>query len=583
MAARIAKRLSRALGPNGQALLEIIPELEPLVDPQPLVPALGPTKSQTRLTLAFQSALRIFATAEHPLVLFLDDLQWTDPASLKLLQLLLTDPERGYLLILGAYRDNEMDRSHPLTLALGELASQSGAVAEVTLGPLSRERGVVRRRRARLRRGARGRARSAPFRPDAGQPVLHRAALGVALITDAGERVDLARQPRRWPAGPAHDGVRGGRSALHGWHLAPAPGELSDHYELAFALHLARAECVYLTGEAERAEALFADLLARARSIIERADIYILRVTLYMAAGNPALAVSTGLDGLAMFGITLSEDEQARQAALAEQAAIVEANLAGRRIDELIDVPVMTDPELKARLRLLMSICGPSYTYSPTISVFIIAEMVNSCLKHGHAENSAFAYCVHGFLLASVYGRYQQGYAFGKLALALIEKVPSADLRCKVYMMIAASLCFVRPLRVTIELLRRAYDAGLAAGDFPYVSYTAMMLPYSRLGVGDELTSVLEETERLLALMQRTKEAVGEAYARISRQTAVCLLWRTKSRRSLRDDTFDPERFLADMEAAGFKMATFYYHCAKGQILFLDEDHEGALEAPDGG
>lgn len=129
-------RVVETLGPNGQLVVDLIPELEQLIGAQQPVQALGPTESQNRFTLVFQNFLRVFTRSDHPLVLFLDDLQWADPASLKLLQSLTTDPDGGHLLLIGAYRDNEVEAGHPLTLALEELRNTKATVSSITLKPL---------------------------------------------------------------------------------------------------------------------------------------------------------------------------------------------------------------------------------------------------------------------------------------------------------------------------------------------------------------------------------------------------------------------------------------------------------------
>jgi predicted ATPase len=134
--ARVRKKLTNALGQNGQVLVDLIPELELIIGQQPSVPELGPAESQNRFNLVFQAFLRVFTTAEHPLVLFLDDLQWADLASLKLLTLLLSDPESGHLLVLGAYRDNEVDAAHPLLAARAEMRKAGTKIVEITLEPL---------------------------------------------------------------------------------------------------------------------------------------------------------------------------------------------------------------------------------------------------------------------------------------------------------------------------------------------------------------------------------------------------------------------------------------------------------------
>lgn len=132
-------KLMTALGGNAQLLIDLLPELELVLGPQPAVAALGATEAKLRFGMVMQNFVRVFCTAGHPVVLFLDDLQWADPASLWLLQLLLTDAERGHLLIVGAYRDNEVDAAHPLRSALQELRKNDVAVTEVTLEPLAVE------------------------------------------------------------------------------------------------------------------------------------------------------------------------------------------------------------------------------------------------------------------------------------------------------------------------------------------------------------------------------------------------------------------------------------------------------------
>lgn len=123
--------LLQALGPNGQLLVDLVPELELIVGPQPTVPALGPSESQHRFEIVFQNFLRVFATSDHPLVLFLDDLQWADAGSLRLLQHVLTAPGLGHLLVIGAYRKNEINAAHPLSLMLQELLRAGASITDL--------------------------------------------------------------------------------------------------------------------------------------------------------------------------------------------------------------------------------------------------------------------------------------------------------------------------------------------------------------------------------------------------------------------------------------------------------------------
>ncbi|ATB37436.1 protein kinase [Cystobacter fuscus] len=130
------QRLTQALGGSGQVLLDVVPDLERIVGPQPSTPGLPPTETQLRFHLVFQRFAQALATENHPLVLFLDDLQWADRPSLNLLQTLLTDPDCRHLLIIGAYRDNEVDGTHPLRMMLEAPGVEGTRLTSLTLAPL---------------------------------------------------------------------------------------------------------------------------------------------------------------------------------------------------------------------------------------------------------------------------------------------------------------------------------------------------------------------------------------------------------------------------------------------------------------
>ncbi|MDJ0712710.1 MAG: AAA family ATPase [Prochloraceae cyanobacterium] len=129
-------KILEALGENGQILIEVIPELERIIGKQPAVPEFSGSAAQNRFNLLFGKFVRIFTTKEHPLVIFLDDLQWVDSASLNLLKLLMDESAAGYLLMLGAYRDNEVFPAHPLMLTLKEIQKQGSKLNTLTLTPL---------------------------------------------------------------------------------------------------------------------------------------------------------------------------------------------------------------------------------------------------------------------------------------------------------------------------------------------------------------------------------------------------------------------------------------------------------------
>jgi predicted ATPase len=132
-------QLLGALGVNGQLILDVIPAVELVIGEQPPVPALPPPETRNRFHLVFRRFIGVFAQQEHPLTLFLDDLQWADSASFELLGDLTTHPEMRHLLVIGAFRDNEVTPSHPLLLTLDQMRKEGARVSNIVLDPLSQE------------------------------------------------------------------------------------------------------------------------------------------------------------------------------------------------------------------------------------------------------------------------------------------------------------------------------------------------------------------------------------------------------------------------------------------------------------
>ena len=128
--------LFEALGPNGQLMTNLIPELVLVIGEQPPVPELAPQDREKRFQLVVRRLISVFARPEHPLALFLDDLQWMDAATLGLIGHLVTEPEVQHLMLVGAYRDNEVDASHPLIRTLETIRKAGGSVQEIVVTPL---------------------------------------------------------------------------------------------------------------------------------------------------------------------------------------------------------------------------------------------------------------------------------------------------------------------------------------------------------------------------------------------------------------------------------------------------------------
>ncbi|WP_414587169.1 AAA family ATPase [Scytonema sp. PCC 10023] len=131
------EKLQVELGENGRVIIEVIPEVKLIIGSQPPIPELPPVELRNRFNLVFQKFIKIFTQPEHPLVIFLDDLQWADTASLEFIQLLMKAGENKYLFLIGAYRDNEVNEVHPLIQTLEKIEKARVIINRILLPPLA--------------------------------------------------------------------------------------------------------------------------------------------------------------------------------------------------------------------------------------------------------------------------------------------------------------------------------------------------------------------------------------------------------------------------------------------------------------
>jgi predicted ATPase/signal transduction histidine kinase len=129
-------KIKEAVGKNGQLIIDVIPSVELIIGKQPSISELPPTEAQNRFNQVFQEFIKVFSRKEHPLVIFLDDLQWADSATLKLMQILVTNVEIQHLLLIGAYRDNEVSPTHPLITTIESIEKAGTYVNNIVLQPL---------------------------------------------------------------------------------------------------------------------------------------------------------------------------------------------------------------------------------------------------------------------------------------------------------------------------------------------------------------------------------------------------------------------------------------------------------------
>ncbi len=725
--------LRNAVGPNGQLVVNLIPELEFVIGKQPRVAELPAAEAENRFHLVFRSFLGVFADKKHPLVIFLDDLQWLDAATLKLLEHLITHPDVRHLLLIGSFRDNEVGASHPLMQTLHAIRGTQAVMREIVLEPLSIDdvtqfvADTLHCQRARAEPLARllydktlgnpffaiqfltalaedGLLAFAPYAaawtwdlegirakghtdnvvelmvgklkrlPDATQERLKQlACLGNAAGTDTLTLVHGTSEEEihaaLWDAvrtglisrendGYAflHDRIqqaaytlipegrraevhlRIGRALLAGMteeqladHLFDVANQLNRgsvlvldrdektrvatinlragrkakgsaayasacayfaagmalldetdwgrQYNLTFSLGLEHAECELLSGNFETAGQRIAELLQHGASTVDQAAAYHLKVLSHTVKSENAQAVATGLACLRLFGIDIQAHPPWEQ--VAGEYERVWQSRGGRAIESLIELPLMSDPQLQAAMQVLSTLLGPAYFTDSNLLCLLVCRMVNVSRLHGLCGASAHGYAYLGCILGPVFHRYDEGYRLTKLACELVEKHGFIAHQAKAYHSMGIVALWTQPLTTAIDFNRAAFRTATETGDLTSACYSLDRLVTVLLARSDPLDAVWRESEKSLDFVRRAGFR-DMADAIVSQQRFIAAMQgRTAGFPTFSDTHFDEAAFEAQLPGNHTAMVVCFYWIAKLKTRFLSGDHTAALAAAD--
>jgi predicted ATPase/signal transduction histidine kinase/GAF domain-containing protein len=712
--------LSEALGSNGQLIVNLVPELELIIGKQPAVPNLPPQEAKNRFQMVFRHFLGVFARQEHPLALFLDDLQWLDSATLELLEHLITHSEVRHLLLVGAYRDKEAGPSHPLTRTLETIRATDARLHEIVLTPLGLEdigrlvadalhcvpesarslahlvhektggnpffaiqfmialtdEGLLafdsvaavwtwdlNRIRAKnytdnvvdlmvqklkrlpsttqdalkhlaclgdttgmvtlgmalqqteeamhatlweaLRAGLiihqgnnyrflHDRIQQAAYSliPEAHRPEVHvrlgrvlRASLtaddlaeqlfevanqfnrGTALLVDRTEKADVAtlnlRTGRKAKASAAYASARA--YFVAGIALLDE-SDWGSRHELIFSLSLERAECELLSGNLGKAEQLIVELLERAASNTEFADVSCLKINLHVLKGEYPQAIDSALTCLHLFGIDLPAQPTPEQVRVEYET--VWRTLEGRPIESLIDLPPMTEPEVRAAMQVLSVLAPPATMTDFRLFCLLACRMVNVSIEHGICGAAAHGWSLLGAILGSVFHRYGDSYRFAKLACDLVEKRGFIAYQPKVYHAMGTVAFWMQPIGAAIDLMRATVRTAIETGDLTFACYGMNQSITGLLLRSDPLDAVWRESERALDFAREAKYG-NAADIVISQQRLIATMQgRTAAFSTFSDAQFDR---LVPMIS--------WYWILKLEARFLSGDYAEALAA----
>ncbi len=402
---------------------------------------------------------------------------------------------------------------------------------------------------------------------------------GAALITSRGEREQLAElnliAGKRAKASTAY------ASALK--YLVAGAALLVDgswerRHDLVFPLELQRAECEFLTGALEVAEERLAALATQAASTVERATASCLRIDVYTTLGQSDRAVTVCLDYLRHVGVNWSPHPTEEE--MRHEYERIWAQLGSRTIEELVELPLMTDPASLASLDVLTKVFPAALYTDANLYALVICRAVNLSLEWGNCDGSCVAYVRLGMVAGPRFGHYETGFRFGQLGLELVEQRGLTRFQARTLETFGLIMPWTRPVRAGRDLLRRAFEVATQTGDLTVAAYSCDIMNTNLLVAGDPLVEAQREAELGLAFAQRARFSPNIDV--ITAQLALIRTLRglTRTFGCFEDGQFDELKFELHVSSnPALALPECYYWIRKLQARFFAGDYASAIEA----
>ncbi|MGK7949248.1 MAG: AAA family ATPase [Xenococcaceae cyanobacterium] len=745
-------QLLTALGVNGQVIIDVIPEIESIIGKQPELPELEAKAAQNRFNLVFKNFIRVFCAAEHPLAIFLDDLQWADSASLKLIELIMMDVDFDYLFLIGSYRDNEIDSTHPLKITLNHLRRQGIIVNQIILKPLALER--VNQLIAEALNTSEEyvkplaeliwqKTHGNPFfvkeflktiysenllvfnpngqscitdakpawqwnqleiekisstdnmvkfmigkmekLPQSDQEVLSLAAclgaefdlntisticgksagelfnnltiaiaegliiplselneqllihnykfghdriqqaaytlidrseklaihlkigrllwentspqellekifkivdhlnIGQRLIQEPREKVEIARL--NLLAGQKAKIANAYEAALKYLKIGQeilTPTGWQTNYDLTLTLYSEAAEVTYLSGDFEQMEYFVSVVLQQAKTLLDRVKVDQVKIEAYHAQNKELEAIQFALPVLKNLDFTFLESPQISD--IQQELAKTQANLADKQIEDLINLPPMSDSEKLAVMKIASSVLPSIYIAAPQLLPILGSKQVNLSIQYGHTSLSAFAYVNYGLILCGIVEELEKGYRFGRLALNIVNKFQTQELIPKITAVFAATISIWKePVKNSLTSLQSAYHIGLEMGDLYYGTTCAYLYSFHSAFVGQELSELVSEIAAYDLALTKLKQQNTLNYLKIYGQSVLNLLGQSENPCYLQGKFYDEAIMLNLHRETGDRYALCALYVNKLFLCYLfgnyDQARANALQA----
>ncbi len=290
-----------------------------------------------------------------------------------------------------------------------------------------------------------------------------------------------------------------------------------SQYNLTLKLYTAAAEASYLNADFEGMEQIAALVLQNAQTILDKIKVYEIQITALTAQSQMLEAIAIARDALAQLGVELPKEVD--QAKISAALQNLSHQLQDTQIEELVNLPLMSDTTLVAAMQLLVMSFSPILQGMPVLLPLLSITMVKLSLQFGNTSASTVGYAIHGMVLCNFLGDIKTGYSFGRLALSLLDKLNVREFKCIVLLQFG---CLIQArqedLRATIPMLKNGYLAGMETGDFVHAGYNLSAYFHNSFFTGEKLDIWESDMAAYGSIMSQVKQYSAKAYLDMQRQ-----------------------------------------------------------------
>ena len=351
------------------------------------------------------------------------------------------------------------------------------------------------------------------------------------------------------------------------------------HYPLTFAFEFHRAECELLTGDVEAAEERLSKLACRAANLVDMAAVAGLRLDLYTTLDRSERSVEVCLEYLRRIGIQWSSHPT--QDEVRQEYEQLWRQIGSRMVEDLIDLPPMSEPDWRATLDVLASAVSPAMFTDQKLYYLMAGRMANISLEHGNSDGSCLAYVYLGTILGPDFSDYRAAFRFGKLGVDLVEQRGLDRFRAKIYTSFGALVNpWTRHMRSGRVLLQRAFNIGNESGDFTFAGYSCNCLVTNYLACGDVLVAIQREAENGLEFARKIRFGLVVDIITVQLSFIRTLRGLTPHFSSFNDGEFDESRFERHFQGVpSLAISACWYWIRKQQARFYAGDYLSAIES----